>query len=136
MSVGNVQKFYEAIAGDEGFRLQLIELSRHHRKGEMDEARIAQLLEKEILPLAARMGLGFSLADLWRHAEELQQGDLGEDLDDDELGAVVGGRDLCVLTGGTAGHCACYFIGAGSVHGLGKAEPGFTSCFLAGHLPP
>lgn len=153
MSVENVEKFYEAIACNRELRSQLAELSRHHRKEEMDEAGITRLIEKQILPLAARMGLGFSLNDLWRHAEELQQTGLREDLEEEELDAVVGGgSNLCVLTNNStsAGLCACYFIGAGSFTGpalepgragkTGREKPGkqegIHSCFLAGRLPP
>jgi hypothetical protein len=149
VSVENVQRFYEAIACDEGLRLRLTELSRGHRKGEMDEARIAQLIEEEILPIAAQMGCGFSLADLWRHAEEIQQSLPREDLDEDELDAVTGGSNLCVLVSTSSTDqcaCSCYFIGAGSFlgaggnsgscFGSGKNERSIYACFLAGNLPP
>lgn len=133
MSTENVQKFYEAVASDEGLRLKLTELSQSHGKEEMNASKVESLLEKEILPLAAQMGWEFSLADLQRYAEELQPSQLQEDLSEDELAAVSGGKGICLLIGdnyhdGNPGDCGCIVVG----HGDSSNEKGL--CIGWGHF--
>ena len=118
MSVDNVKKFYQAIAADENLRQELSELSRQHTQPGLSEAEVMKAAESVVLPVAARLGLSFTLADLAQYAKE-QGGELSDrDLSDDELAAVTGGdtAGFCVLGGYGAGTnpCICVLGGHGA----------------------
>lgn len=118
MAKENIKKFYEAVAADEGIRNRLNDLNKPYQGEEMNEEKKAALLEKLVLPIAAEMGLGFSMEELRQYEEEMVQAHASHELDDQELEAVAGGM------GGAAGFC--FLVGAG----LGFALPAF--CLVVG----
>jgi hypothetical protein len=84
----------------------------------MNEVKKTELFEKLVLPIAAEMGLNFSMEELRQYENEMVQASKNGELDDAELEAVAGGL------GGAAGFCL--LIGAG----LGIALPAF--CLIVG----
>ncbi|SFG13340.1 Nitrogen fixation protein of unknown function [Desulfotomaculum arcticum] len=115
MSKENIKKFYEAVAADEGLRTKLNDLNKQYQGEAMDEEKKAALVEKLILPIAAEMGLDFTLEELRQYVEDMGQANVNRELDNNELDAVAGGAiGACLLVGvqvGMIGFCA----GAGFV---------------------
>ncbi len=106
MAKENVKKFYEAIAADEGLRTRLNDLNQPYQGEEMNEAKKAALVEQLVLPIAAEMGLNFSMEELRQYEEEMVKASKNGELDDAELEAVAGG--LFSVTGGI-----CFVVGIG-----------------------
>ena len=128
MSVDNVKKFYQAIAADENLRQELSELSRQHTQPGLSEAEVMKAAESMVLPVAARLGMAFTLADLAQYAKE-QGGELSNrDLLDNELAAVVGGyHSTCTFVGTSGGENPCVCVLGG--HGANKTENGWCAIF-------
>lgn len=128
MSVDNVKKFYQAIAADENLRQELSELSRQHTQPGLSEAEVMKAAESVVLPVAARLGLSFTLADLAQYAKE-QGGELSDrDLSDDELAAVVGGyKSTCTFVGISSGENPCVCVLGG--YGANTTEDGWCAVY-------
>lgn len=117
MSKENVKKFYQAVATDESLRVRLSELNKKYEGEAPNEEKKAALVEKLVLPIAAEMGLAFSMEDLLKYEEEMRQGSSDDELNIEELGAVSGGTGFgvgyCVVVGGGVGIALgiCFIIG-------------------------
>ena len=96
MSKENVKKFYQAMATDEELRAKISGLYQQNQG--------TALLEKEVLSIASKMGLDFTLAELKDYAGEMRQANnMDRELDDAELLAVAGGLSHpcnCTQNGG------------------------------------
>ena len=129
MSIENGKKFYEAIAADENLRQRLAALSQSYAAETLDEAKLLQLAENEVLPIAAERGLPFTLAEFRQYAAEQYQTQAGHDLSDEELAAVTGGEGWCVIIGvGGAEGCFC-LVGGYAAHNLNSG-----TCILYGEF--
>ncbi|KUO78711.1 MAG: hypothetical protein APF81_20155 [Desulfosporosinus sp. BRH_c37] len=121
MAKENVKKFYEAVAADEGLRVRLSELNKQYQGEAMDEEKKAALVKKLVLPIAAEIGLVFTIEELRQYEEEMVQASANRELDNNELEAVAGG--LSLLLGGEL----CFVVGAGV-----GAIAGTVLCFIGG----
>jgi len=87
----------------------------------MDEEKKAALVKKLVLPIAAEIGLVFTIEELRQYEEEMVQASANRELDNNELEAVAGG--LSLLLGGEL----CFVVGAGV-----GAIAGTVLCFIGG----
>ncbi|KUO74748.1 MAG: hypothetical protein APF81_20700, partial [Desulfosporosinus sp. BRH_c37] len=91
MAKENVKKFYEAITQDEAWQQKLAELSQKYQGETMNEEKRTQMVNDDILPLAAQMGIPFTLEELKQYETDMKQTNGNSELSDDELEAVAGG---------------------------------------------
>jgi len=102
MAKENVKKFYEAITQDEAWQQKLAELSQKYQGETMNEEKRTQMVNDDILPLAAQMGIPFTLEELKQYETDMKQTNGNSELSDDELEAVAGGGEY---------HNFCFFVG-------------------------
>lgn len=131
MSIENVKSFYEALSQDELLRQKITELSQKHQGAAMDEAQAAWIFAQEVLPLAAKQGLSFTMEELRQYGTELRQTNNGHELGDAELVAVTGGCDSlqCFALGQNLGdyNGFCFLLGFNNTGGF---------CLLFGYTLP
>ncbi len=118
MSVENVKKFYEAVSQDEALKQKFVEISQKYQGQPMDEAKAMSLTEKEIVPLAEKMGYSFSMDELKAYGEEIKQVNMNRELCDSELDAVTGGIFACFVIGAGDQGGGCFLVGIDSLNQL------------------
>lgn len=97
MAKENVKKFYEAITQDEAWQQKLAELSQKYQGETMNEEKRTQMVNDDILPLAAQMGIPFTLEELKQYETDMKQTNGNSELSDDELEAVAGGGGITIF---------------------------------------
>ncbi len=82
----NVKKFYDLAEKDEGLKTELIKVNERIKSKQSDFDGIKKLIEDEILPLAKKKGLGFTVDELMSFANQKYT-----ELSEEELLEVSGG---------------------------------------------
>jgi len=135
MSVENVKKFYEALSQDEAMKQKFMRLSQKYQGQQMDEEKVMDITEQEVLPLAAQMGYSFTMDDLKSYGEETKQAGMNRELSDEELQAVVGGggsgTNICIFIGVPSGDFSGFCLLVGEID---RPEKASTSCVFIGSL--
>ena len=111
--MGDVKKFYDALASDEALRERADALGEKYGEENPGKAAIAA----DLVSFAKAEGYSFNEKELAEYASQPYP------IDDDELDAVAGGAKdtatcACVLGGGgtiSGTTCACVVVGAGDV---------------------
>ena len=92
MSLENVERFERLLKEDEGLQAKLAAATKAYDGAEKDEAMFEELLA----PIAAGVGLSFTLDEALAHASTCRN------LSDSELDAVAGGSTYCyIVVGGS-----------------------------------
>lgn len=119
MSKENVKLFYETLTKDEALQEKTRVIGKKYEGQKLDEKRMEEIYQKELVPLAREAGYDFSLAEVKEYAAEASKPGMRE-ISEEELAAVAGGG-CCVCAavgvgdwGGGDMECSC--IGYGSGH--------------------
>lgn len=108
--MNEVQKFYDAVASDEGLKAKLIALDKEIARKELSEAEAEAFVKENVLSIAKEAGFNVTLQDLEScMAKEAE-------LSEEELTEAAGGVYICGLMSlyrDPAAECGCVSYGVG-----------------------
>lgn len=108
--MNDVQKFYDAVASNEGLKAKLTALDKELARKELSEAEADAFVKENVLLIAKEAGFNITLQDL--ESCVAMEGELSED----ELTEAAGGLYICGLMSlfkDPAAECGCVSFGVG-----------------------